>query len=97
MYRRLFRNEDIAALFNHANQKTGTQRLALAQAELAYAGNIGYLSALGAAVERIAQKHIGYAILPKHYPFVAEALLGATVEVLGEAGTQEILQAWGKV
>ena len=34
MYRRLFRNEDIAALFNQANQKKGTQRLALAQAVL---------------------------------------------------------------
>ena len=90
MYRRLFRNQDIAALFNHANQKTGTQRLALAQAVLAYARK--NLSVLGGAVERIAQKHIGYAILPKHYPFVAEALLGATVEVLGEAATQEILQ-----
>ncbi len=79
------------------NQKTGTQRLALAQAVLAYARNIGYLSARDAAVERIAQKHIGYAILPEHYPFVAEALLGAIAEVLGEAATQEILQAWGKV
>ena len=96
MYRRLFRDEDIAALFNHANQKTGTQRLALAQAVLAYARNIGYLSARDAAVERIAQKHIGYAILPEHYPFVAEALLGAIAEVLGEAATQEILQAWGE-
>ncbi|GGF75210.1 flavohemoprotein [Paracoccus acridae] len=96
MYRRLFRNQDIAALFNHANQKTGTQRLALAQAVLAYARNIENLSVLGGAVERIAQKHIGYAILPEHYPFVAEALLGAIAEVLGEAATEEILQAWGE-
>ena len=96
MYRLLFRDEDIAALFNHANQKTGTQRLALAQAVLAYARNIENLSVLGGAVERIAQKHIGYAILPEHYPFVAEALLGAIAEVLGEAATEEILQAWGE-
>lgn len=96
MYRRLFRNGDMAALFNQANQKTGTQRLALAQAVLAYARNIENLSVLGAAVERIAQKHIGYAILPQHYPFVAEALLGAIEEVLGEAATPEILQAWGE-
>ncbi|MCZ0964411.1 NO-inducible flavohemoprotein [Paracoccus benzoatiresistens] len=96
MYRRLFRNEDIAALFNQANQKKGTQRLALAQAVLAYAQNIDNLSVLGAAVERIAQKHIGYAILPEHYPFVAEALLGAMEEVLGDAATPDILQAWGE-
>ncbi|MDQ1902933.1 NO-inducible flavohemoprotein [Paracoccus sp. WLY502] len=96
MYRRLFRNADIAALFNQANQKKGTQRLALAQAVLAYAQNIENLSALCAAVERIAQKHIGYAILPEHYPFVAEALLGAMEEVLGDAATPDILQAWGE-
>ncbi|GHG33118.1 NO-inducible flavohemoprotein [Paracoccus aerius] len=96
MYRRLFRNTDIAALFNQANQKKGTQRLALAQAVLAYAQNIENLSVLGAAVERIAQKHIGYAILPEHYPFVAEALLGAMEEVLGDAATPDILQAWGE-
>ncbi|VDS09769.1 Flavohemoprotein [Paracoccus haematequi] len=96
MYRRLFRNGHIAALFNHANQQSGTQRLALAQAVLAYARNVDNLPALGAAVERIAQKHVGYAILPEHYPFVAEALLGAIGEVLGEAATPEILQAWGE-
>jgi Hemoglobin-like flavoprotein len=96
MYRRLFRNGHIAALFNHANQQSGIQRLALAQAVLAYARNVDNLPALGAAVERIAQKHVGYAILPEHYPFVAEALLGAIGEVLGEAATPEILQAWGE-
>lgn len=96
MYRRLFRNERIAALFNHSNQQSGTQRLALAQAVLAYARNVDNLPVLGTAVERIAQKHVGYAILPEHYPFVAEALLGAIEEVLGEAATPGILQAWGE-
>lgn len=96
MYRRLFRNAHIAALFNQANQKKGTQRLALAHAVLAYAQNIENLEVLAGAVERIAQKHVGYAILPEHYPFVAEALLGAIEEVLGEAATPEILQAWGE-
>lgn len=96
MYRRLFRNRDIAALFNHANQAKGTQRLALAQAVLAYARNIDNLAVLGATVERIAQKHVGYAILPEHYPHVAEALLGAIEEVLGDAATSDVLQAWGE-
>ena len=35
-------------------------------------------------------------ILPKHYHFVAEALLGAIKDVLGEAATPEILEAWGE-
>lgn len=96
MYRRLFENDHIAALFNQANQQKGTQRLALAHAVLAYARNIENLEVLGAAVERIAQKHIGYAILPEHYPFVGQALLGAIEEVLGDAATPDILAAWGE-
>jgi nitric oxide dioxygenase len=96
MYRKLFRNPQIAALFNQANQKSGAQRLALAGAVLAYAKNIDNLGALGPAVERMAQKHIGYAILPEHYPHVATALLGAIEEVLGDAATPAILSAWGE-
>lgn len=96
MYRRLFENPDIAALFNTANQKNGAQVHALATAILAYARNIESLAALGPAVERIAQKHIGYAIEAEHYPYVAAALLGAIEEVLGEAATPEILSAWGE-
>ncbi|ANG98788.1 nitric oxide dioxygenase [Brucella pseudogrignonensis] len=96
MYRRLFQNPEAAALFNQANQKGGTQVQALAGAILAYARNIENLGALGGAVERIAQKHIGYAIHPEHYPYVATALLGAIKEVLGEAATPAILEAWGE-
>ena len=47
-------------------------------------------------MERIAQKHVGLQILPEHYPYVADALLGAIKEVLGQAATDEILAAWGE-
>ncbi|MET3667671.1 NO-inducible flavohemoprotein [Caulobacter sp. 1776] len=96
MYARLFRDEPIRALFNQANQESGAQVKALAGAVLAYAKNIDNLGVLGAAVERIAQKHIGYNILPEHYPYVATALLGAIEEVLGDVATDEILAAWGE-
>jgi len=96
MYRRLFENAAIRALFNQAHQERGAQPLALAGAILAYAQNIDNLGALGPAVERMAQKHVGYHILPEHYPFVAEALLGAIAEVLGEAATPELIKAWGE-
>lgn len=97
MYRRLFEREDIRALFNQANQGDGgTQVHALAAAVLAYAQNIDNLGVLTSAVERIAHKHVGYHILPEHYPFVAEALLGAISEVLGEAATPDIVKAWGE-
>jgi nitric oxide dioxygenase len=97
MYARLFQDAHIKALFNHANQGPGgKQAHALAGAILAYASNIDNLAVLGPAVERIAQKHIGYHILPEHYPYVATAILAAIKDVLGDAATDEILDAWGQ-
>src|SRR6478735_7936039 len=97
MYERLFQNAEIRDLFNQSHHgETGSQPKALAQAVLAYARNIDNLSALAPAVERIAQKHVGLNILPEHYPHVAEALLGAIKDVLGDAATHEILAAWGE-
>jgi nitric oxide dioxygenase len=96
MYARLFQDDHIKALFNHANQSTGAQPKALAGAILAYAQNIDNLGVVLPVVERIAHKHVGYHILSEHYPFVAKALLGAIQDVLGDAATDEILAAWGE-
>ncbi|MBP0447519.1 NO-inducible flavohemoprotein [Roseomonas sp. SSH11] len=97
MYQRMFENEAIRDLFNQSHHgETGSQPKALATAVLAYAQNIDNLAVLGPAVERIAQKHVGLNILPEHYPFVADALLGAIGDVLAEAATPEILAAWGE-
>jgi len=97
MYERMFQNEAIRDLFNQSHHgETGSQPKALAMAVLAYAQNIDNLGVLGAAIERIAQKHVGLNILPEHYPYVADALLGAIKDVLSEAATPEILDAWGK-
>lgn len=97
MYARLFQDDHIRQLFNHSNQgEGGAQVHALAAAILGYAQNIENLGALAPVVERIAHKHIGYHILPEHYPFVANALLAAIKEVLGDAATDDVLAAWGE-
>ena len=97
MYERLFRNEAIRDLFNQSHHgETGSQPKALSTAIVAYARNIEGLAALAPAVERIAQKHVGLNILSEHYPYVADALLGAIKDVLGDAATEEILAAWGE-
>lgn len=97
MYKRLFQNPDVRELFNQSNQgEEGRQTKALAQAILAYARNIDNLAVLGPAVERIAQKHVGLHILPEHYPHVATALLGAIKDVLTDAATDEVVEAWGE-
>src|SRR3954451_21050045 len=95
MYERMFQNEAIRDLFNQSHHgETGSQPKALASAIVAYARNIDGLAALAPAVERIAQKHVGLNILPEHHPYVAEALLGAIKDTLGDAATEEILAAW---
>ncbi len=97
MYRLLFRDEHIKALFNQANHgDSGSQVHALAAAIVGYAQNIDNLAPLVPIIERIAHKHIGFHILPEHYPYVANSLLAAIREVLGEAVSDELLNAWGE-
>lgn len=74
----------------------GRQVVSLAQAILAYANNIDNLAALIPAVRRIANKHASLHILPEHYPIVGKHVLGAIKEVLGDAATDPIIEAWGE-
>ena len=97
MYARMFANPAIRDLFNQSHHgEAGSQPRALAAAILAYAANVDNLGPLAPAVERIAQKHVGLQILPEHYPHVAEALLAAIKDMLGDAATDEVLAAWGE-
>lgn len=94
-YKRMFsHNPEVAPFFNPAHQKAGKQQRALAGAITAYAANIDNLEVLGGAVELIAQKHASLMIKPEHYPIVGENLLASIREVLGEAATDEIINAW---
>jgi nitric oxide dioxygenase len=60
----------------------------------AYAANIDNLGSLQKGINKVAQIHVDVKILPKHYPWVGESLLGAIKEVLGDAATPEIMDAW---
>ena len=96
MYERLFVDEDIRAMFDQAAQESGEQPRRLAAAILGYAQNIEQLEALGPAVERMVQRHVETGVKAEHYPYVANALLPAIRDVLGEAATDEVLAAWGE-
>ena len=97
MYARLFENKDIEAMFDRAAQASGEQPKRLAAAILAYAKNIDKLQNLGSAVSRMVARHIETGVRPEHYPHVANALLPAIRDVLGEeAATDEVLAAWGE-
>jgi nitric oxide dioxygenase len=94
-YRNLIR--DVPALnniFNRTNQVNGEQPRALAQALFAYATHITDLGVLSLAIERIAQKHVSLGVEPAQYDVVGKYLLAAMGEVLGDALTDDILDAW---
>lgn len=96
MYERMFGNNNIRDLFNQSHQGDAGSQPRPRAAIVAYTCNIEEVAALAPAVERIAQKHVGLNILPEHYPYVAEALLGAIKDVLRDAATDEILADWGE-
>ena len=97
MYARLFRNAEVAAMFDRAAQESGEQPKRLAAAILAYARNIDRLENLGAAVQRMVARHVETGVKAEHYPLVAAALLPAIRDVLGaDVATDEVLAAWGE-
>ncbi|POR32417.1 Flavohemoprotein [Tolypocladium paradoxum] len=80
--------------FSLRNQQTGAQQAALADAVFAYAAHIDDLPKLGAAVEHIAHKHASLFVRADQYPIVGKFLVGAFAEVLGDALTPEVKDAW---
>ena len=97
MYERMFANHpEVEAMFDKAAQKSGEQPKRLAGAILAYAENVDKLENLSGPVLRMAQRHVETHVKPEHYPIVAENLLAAIRDVLGEAATDEILEAWAE-
>ena len=96
MYERLFTDPDVKAMFDQAAQQSGEQPKRLAGAILAYAQNIDKLEALTAPVMRMAARHVETGVKAEHYPLVANALLPAIRDVLGDAATDEVLGAWGE-
>ncbi|WP_391560416.1 NO-inducible flavohemoprotein [Robertmurraya sp.] len=89
-------NPELLNIFNHANQKQGRQQTALANAVYAAAANIDNLGAILSTVKQIGQKHRSLGIKPEHYPIVGRNLLAAIKDVLGNAATDEIIQAWAE-
>lgn len=87
-------NPALNSIFNIPNQRNGHQSRALSGALYAYAAHIDDLGALSAAVELICNKHASLYVQPEHYHVVYKYLMRAMAEVLGEALTPEIKDAW---
>lgn len=96
-YANLFKdNPQLLNIFNHTNQLKNRQQTALANTVYAAAVHIENLEAIVPAVVQIAHKHVSLGILPEHYPIVGKYLLEAIKEVLGDAATDEIIDAWAQ-
>ncbi|MEN4045798.1 MULTISPECIES: globin domain-containing protein [Sulfurimonas] len=92
MYEILFsKYPETKPLFANAQ---GDQHKKLAGAIAAFAANIDNLGALSAAVEKMANTHVLTKVKPEHYPMVADALITAMGDVLGDDFTDEYKQAW---
>ena len=99
-YPRMFtEHPELLRVFNQGNQATGEQSRALAASVVAYAVQLIDPAAPSFAhvLERIAYKHISLGIRPEQYTIVGHHLLAAVGEVLGDAVTPEIADAWNEV
>ena len=96
-YRNMFEaHPELKNLFNMGNQASGVQQQSLASAVFAYAANIDNAAALAPVVSRIVHKHASVGITAEHYPIVGRHLLGAIQEVLGDAATPPLIEAWAE-
>ncbi|KAK1776215.1 globin-like protein [Copromyces sp. CBS 386.78] len=87
-------NPSLKNIFSLTSQSTGAQPRALAHAVLAYATYIDNLAALSHAVARIAHKHVSLQVEPAQYAIVGQYLIQAIGQVLGDAATPDIVDAW---
>ncbi|MEP6804666.1 MAG: globin domain-containing protein, partial [Flavobacterium sp.] len=94
-YARMFRHHpELKNIFNMGNQANGKQKSALAHSVLAYAENIEDPSILIGVLKGIGTKHRSLNIQPKQYKIVGTHLIASIDEVMGEAATSEIIDAW---
>jgi len=96
-YQALFEaHPELHHIFNAGNQANGSQQQSLASAVFAYAANIDNQAALAPVIARIAHKHASLGITAEHYPIVGHHLLESIKQVLGEAATPALIDAWAE-
>ena len=94
-YKRMLNNHpELKEVFNMGNQANGRQKEALAGAVLAYAQHIDNPGVLINVLKGIGNKHVSLNIQPEQYAIVGENLIASISEVLGDAATPELLEAW---
>lgn len=88
------RYPQVKPLFNQAHQQNGGQPRALAGMILAYVQLRQSPQKARETLEIVVNKHVALDIQPDQYPIVGECLMAAIGEVLGDAVTPEVADAW---
>ncbi|MFJ6936765.1 globin domain-containing protein [Streptomyces sp. NPDC101132] len=100
-YRKLFEAhpELLRDLFNRGNQAAGLQKQALAGSIAAFATHLVEHpdTRPDVMLGRIAHKHASLGVTREQYPVVHRYLFAAIAEVLGDAVTPEVAEAWDEV
>lgn len=99
-YPRMFAERpDLLRVFNQGNQATGEQSRALAASVVAYAVHLidPEAPSFDHVMTRIAYKHLSLGVRPEQYTVVGHHLLAAVAEVLGDAVTPQVAEAWAEV
>ena len=99
-YPRMFAERpDLLRVFNQGNQATGEQSRALAASVVAYAVHLidPEAPSFDHVMTRIAHKHLSLGVRPEQYTVVGHHLLAAVAEVLGDAVTPQVAEAWAEV
>lgn len=100
-YARMFEEhpELLRDTFNRGNQRAGDQQKALAASVATFASMLVDPSAPDpvAMLSRIAHKHVSLGITADQYQIVHDHLFAAIVEVLGDAVTPPVAEAWDEV
>lgn len=98
LYKHMFAaHPELLDIFNHTNQKNGTQPFALANTIFLAIENLDHIDVLLPQIQLIAHKHRATIVLPKHYPIVGKYLLLAIDEFLGGTSDSSMLNAWSTV
>lgn len=76
------------------DKDAGGQAATLSQSVLAAVAHLEHLEEIAGPAQRILHKHAALGIMPEHYQTVHDYFLKATAEVLGDAVTPEVADAW---
>lgn len=95
-YRRLLADPVASTMFDTRALLGNERARQLAEALFAFADNIDKPDGAADIFACMAERHVEDGITPEHYPYIADALLSAIRDVLGEGASDFVLDAWGE-